>query len=84
MKIDADRIVNFCNPKLPNGFSFRSYQADNIKHWSRIEVSVLKFDTEADANDFFQRAYMPYETELIKRCLFVLNSEGMPIATANA
>lgn len=84
MKMDIEKAETVSDPTLPNGFNFRLYQPNDDKHWSRIETSVLEFDTELDARDFFQKAYIPYEIELRKRCLFVLNPDGLPIATANA
>jgi len=55
-----------------------------VKHWSRIETSVLEFDSEYLAESYFEKSYLPHVQKLRERCLFILNTEGVPVATANA
>jgi len=71
-------------PELPEGFSFRFFLPSDVKHWSSIETSVLEFDSECSAESYFETSYLPQIDELRQRCLFVLNAEGTPVATANA
>ena len=69
---------------LPDGFSFSAFQAGDEKAWAQIETSVLEFPDELDALMYFQKTYMPYISELERRCLFIENSEGEKIATSTA
>jgi len=71
-------------PELPPGFSYKFFSVSDVCHWARIETSVLEFDTVEKAEEFFKAAFLPYKDDLPERCLFVLNPEGLPIATANA
>jgi len=84
MKRDMDKKGSIPTPVLPDCFSFRFYQGGDIRHWSRIETSVLEFDSEDKAHDFFQRVFMPYEANLRERCLFACSPDGTPIATTTA
>lgn len=70
--------------RLPDGFSFRFFQEGDQIHWGRIETSVLEFDCEEDACSYFQETFMPFFHQLTERCVFVLNPEGLPVATATA
>ena len=85
MRIESDKILNIANPALPCNFSFRHFRdCVDIKHWSRIETSVLEFSAENDAENYFTSSYWPYLDDLTKRCLFIINQDGLPIATATA
>ena len=84
MRLDKNKLEEIGTPVLPDGFSFRFFEASDIDHWSRIETTVLEFTSEDDARDYFARAYLPYIDQLHKRCLFVLNPDGVPVATTNA
>jgi len=85
MKLENENVRNIDTPALPEGFSFRFFKnEDDIKHWARIETSVLEFENEPDAEDYFIKAYLPYLNDLKQRCLFIENQEGIPIATTMA
>lgn len=66
---------------LPGGFRFAFFKPGDEKDWAEIETSVGEFDTEADALYYFRNSYMTYLDELVKRCLFIENSEGKKVAT---
>jgi GNAT superfamily N-acetyltransferase len=83
MRIDRDAFDS-SEPELPQGFSFCHFTPRNVDDWSRIETSVLEFASEKLAKSYFEATFLPCEEELRKRCLFVLNAEGVPVATANA
>jgi len=83
MRLD-DNKFGAVEPGLPDGFSFRFFLPSDVKHWSRIVTSVLEFDCEHSAETYFVTSYLPHIEELLKRCLFVLNQDGDPVATANA
>jgi len=85
MRMESDKILNIANPVLPCNFSFRHFKdAGDIKHWSRIETSVLEFADENEAENYFTSSYWPYFDDLTKRCLFITNQDDLPIATATA
>ena len=85
MRIEHDKIKVLDDAKLPDGFSFRFFESSSdVKHWGNIEASVLEFDSESDACDFFEVSYLPNLHELQRRCIFITNSNGTPIATASA
>ena len=84
MVLPADRLQAAAKPCLPTGYAFRFYQPGDEKHWARIETAVLEFDTEAAALDYYSRVFLPDAAELPKRCVFVVDPDGMPVATATA
>jgi len=84
MKIECDEIKNIASPILPDGISIRFFTAGDEEHWARIEASVLEFDSVGEARDYFEKSYLPHKESLQKRCIFVLNKEKLPIATANS
>ena len=71
-------------PRLPEGFSFHFYKEGDEHHWARIETSVLEFDSEKKALEYFKREFAPHVSEIKKRCVFINSPEGLPIATTTA
>ena len=84
MRVEADRIADLPQLALPQGFSLRNYRPGDAENWARIETSVLEFASEADALQYFVKTFLPQEEMLKNRCFFVLNENGLPIATATA
>ena len=84
MRCDDNPSESLVLPELPMNFTHRLFTPTDIKHWGRVLTSVLEFDSEDIAMSYFEAAYMPYIEELQKRCIFVLNPDGIPIATATA
>lgn len=85
MAISPSDIEKISVPPLPEGFSFRFFSSpDDVFHWARIETSVREFHTERLARAYFERDYMPYFDELVRRCVFILSPENTPVATATA
>ena len=83
MVMDGSKVMAMPQVVLPKGFSFRFFESEeDISHWARIETSVLEFDLEAEARDFFLEEFYPHIEELKRRCFFIINEEGLPIATA--
>jgi len=70
--------------ELPNEFKFSFFQTGDEKAWAKIEASVFEFSDELDALIYFQKNYLPFDTELEKRCLFIENENGEKIATSTA
>ncbi len=69
---------------LPDGFRFSFFKAGDEKAWAQIEASVLEFDDEIDALLYFQREFLPYLPELMRRCMFVETADGEKVATCTA
>lgn len=84
MKLAEEKTSSLASPVLPEGFRFKLYEKGDEKAWAEIEASVLEFDSERDALDYFENDYAPSQKELEKRCVFVVNQNGVPIATATA
>ena len=84
MRIESDKIEALPEAVLPDGFSFRFFEPSDEKHWASIETSAGEFPSEEEALTFFNAAFMPYVEQLKKRCFFILNSEGVPIANSSA
>ena len=71
-------------PVLPEGYSVRTYQDGDEVHWARIETSVLEFEDEAQALERYAQKYLLEKEALRERCFFVVDAEGVPVATATA
>ena len=84
MRIESDKINVIADARLPDGFSFKFFEPSDVKHWGEIEASVLEFTSSAEACSYFEMSYLPNIHDLQRRCIFILNSDGVPIATANA
>ena len=69
---------------LPEGYRFSFFKAGDEADWARIETSVLEFDCEMDALLYFQREFLPYLSELGRRCLFIEAPDGEKVATCTA
>lgn len=83
MKLEAKNNT-WHEPSLPDGFSFRFYEKGDEYHWARIETSVLEFDHENAAVEYFSKEFLPYPSEIKRRCIFIVSPEGLPVATTTA
>ncbi len=84
MEIKSEDISKIKEPVLPEGYTFCFFEEGMEKDWARIETSVLEFGSENDALKYFVRDYLPFENELRKRCVFIKNPKGIPVATGTA
>jgi ribosomal protein S18 acetylase RimI-like enzyme len=84
MRLDSAKVGKIQEPILPEGFAFRFFKDGDELNWARIETSVLEFEAEEDARDFFVRNFLIYEDKLKARCIFIVNADGLPIATTTA
>jgi len=83
MVLDANKAMSTPQASLPKGFSFRLFNGEeDISHWCRIEASVEEFASEADALKHFKHEFSSRIEDLTKRCIFILNEDGLPIATS--
>ncbi|TMV44997.1 GNAT family N-acetyltransferase [Paenibacillus mesophilus] len=69
---------------LPEGYSFVMYRDGDAEAWGEIEASVLEFDQVEDAVDYFNKHYVPYDSEVRRRTLFVQRDDGRKVATFTA
>lgn len=84
MGLDSVSIRKIQEPVLPKGFAFRFFTDGDELNWARIETSVLEFAVEEDACDYFVKNYLVYEDKLKARCIFIVNADGLPVATTTA
>ena len=84
MKLDCGRNSFTDLPELPAGFSYRKYQEGDEKYWTETETAVLEFSSTQQASAYFQKDFLPYESELKNRMVFITNTEGIPVANAAA
>lgn len=66
---------------LPEGYRFVMFQSGDEKEWAEIETSVGEFNRSVDALVYFQRDYLPYKSEVERRCIFIENKDKQKIAT---
>lgn len=79
-------LSNIQEITLKEGFSYRFFDGsdEDIKHWMNIEVSSGDCKTLEDASNGFETYYRHYINALLSRCIFILNKDGLPIATSTA
>ena len=83
MVMDGRTAAAMPEPVLPEGFRFRFFNGEeDAAHWCRIEASVREFDSEADAKKHFEEEFGGHTDQLRERCIFIVNSENHPVATA--
>lgn len=51
------------------------------KEWVDIAMSLGEFEQTDEGMEYFRNHYINYESELIRRCLFLENSNGVKIGT---
>lgn len=85
MEASGEKVLSAPRAVLPPGFIFRLHNGseEDIRHWCRIETAVLEFDHEAEAREYFMKEFYPHMDEVQKRCVFILNKDGLPVATAS-
>ena len=85
MKMRKEKLRTLQVPELPEGYTYKFYEDGNEKDWARLEAMVNEFADEESALKYFNNEYRnPYRSELYKRCVFVCNPDGVPVATATA
>jgi len=85
MEMSGEKVLATPEAILPHGFAFRLHDGseDDILHWCRIETEVDEFDSQAEAREYFMEEFYPHMDDVQKRCTFIINNEGLPIATAS-
>lgn len=69
---------------LPEGYFFQMYEEGLEREWAKTEVQVLEFDTEEKALSYFKKDMLPYQEQLKKRMVFVINKDNVVVANACA
>ncbi len=68
---------------LPDGFSIAGYRPGFEADWANLQYITDQTDTLGEAADIFKMEFLSRPELLSERCLFVLNPEGKPVATAS-
>lgn len=69
---------------LPDGYSFKMYEPGFENYWAEIETEVLEYKTKEEAIEYFEKELIPYQEQLKKRMVFIINQEGVAVANACA
>jgi ribosomal protein S18 acetylase RimI-like enzyme len=79
-KTDTENYPKF---DLPEGYSFRFYQAGDEEKWAALECALGQFnDTDAALRCFQAEFILNQDLKPEDRMIFVLDPAGKPIATA--
>lgn len=78
---DIDYVIDYA---LPEGYSFEFYKAGDRDAWIEIEKSAEEFSTYKEGLEAWNKYYSDKENELLNRMVFVINDEGVKVATATA
>lgn len=85
MKMRREKLAQVRVPELPDGYAYHLYEDGDEVHWARLEASVLEFENVGKALEYFNHDYRgPFREELRRRCAFVCDASGDPVATATA
>ncbi|PYI55951.1 GNAT family N-acetyltransferase [Paenibacillus flagellatus] len=71
-------------PAWPDGYAIRRFRAGDERHWARIEQAAGEFKTTDDALRRFRDEFGPHVAEMERRCLFVVDRDGVPVGTTTA
>ncbi len=69
---------------LPAGYRFENYRDGDREAWIRIEKSAKEFSSWDEGEEAWRKYYEGHEEELKERMFFVVNEQGMKVATATA
>lgn len=67
--------------QLPEEYKFQLYADGDEKSWAEIMISVGEFDSYEEALEYFEKEYLPYKNELMRRALFIETADGKKIGT---
>ncbi len=84
MKMPGERLARIQPQVLPKGFKYRFYVSGDEEQWCDLETSVLEFSEISKAREYFERDFLPLERELFSRMVFIVNDDGLVVATATA
>jgi len=84
MKASPESVAAVAHGTLPAGYRFKMFEEGDAKHWARIETSVGEFQSEEAALAYFANEFGPYPEKMAQRSVFVVNPDGLPVATTTA
>ena len=72
------RCTKICTTpvSLPEGYSFKMYDAGDEKYWAKLEYEIGDFSSIEEAEIYFRTNYCNQIRELKKRCVFVVDAYG--------
>lgn len=69
---------------LPEGYTFKMYEPGFENYWAETETEVLEYKMKEEAIEYFKKELIPYQEQLKKRMVFIMNQEGVAVANACA
>ena len=84
MKASPAAVAAATHALLPDGYRFKMFEPGDEVHWARIETSVGEFPSEEAALEYFANEFGPYPEKMAERSVFVVNPNGLPVATTTA
>ncbi len=78
-KTDSRQYPRFT---LPPGYSFCFYRPGMEQDWMRIQCRSGHLLSLAEAEAAFEQHFAAHQPELARRCLFILDPNDTPVATA--
>lgn len=78
-----DNLDDVCSYPLPQGYKFVFWDGEDcICDWMRIHLRTGEFASEKEAETIFHLYYDKIDGELASRCFFIVDSDGVKVATA--
>lgn len=80
-KINEDKLTS-----IPEGYTFKMYIDGDESLWADIELSIGEFEfmTKEQVEDYFKKEYFGRKEILYEHCVFVLDSNSIPVGTCMA
>ena len=76
--MQCDEINKTAFRMLPDGYSFRLCMRDELEIWKRV---VAEEQHVGYVSEYYEKVYKEREDEFFRRCLFVCDTEGKPVAS---
>ena len=76
--MQCNKLNSSAFSELPEGYTVRLCKRDEFNTWMHVVAEEQYVNYVAD---YFQKVYAPYEDEFFNRCLFVCNSDDVPVAS---
>jgi len=69
---------------LPEGYQFCRFADGDVNDWAEIEFSAGEFDEIQEALNYFHKEFGESRSDILKRCIFIEDSNGEKVATGMA
>lgn len=82
----CDIIKSETTKNLPDGFSFKMYEAGDESLWADIEIAIGEFInmSKEQVEEYFRKEYFQKKEELGKRCIFIMDEKNNAVASCTA